>query len=196
MISKGYLLLRTQVNHSILALCVCVSMLIGCSTLKTNPHNQPDCTAASSSCHSGRFGLVWQIHTENGLQNDSITGTYSWKSGSSTINPNLETASLELRSTLGPTLGQARQTGKQFEATSADGKLYLGNDWQTLFNLIFPLELPANALVDWMKNPRNTQLPELPPNWAWENRNDKYRIRFNEPSITGRIDIIPQYFGQ
>lgn len=106
----------------------------------------------------------------------------------------MSVAYLEVNSTLGPNLGVAKRKGDFYEVRAADGRVYLAKDWQTLFDLMFPVKLPAQALVDWMESPKDTNLPALPENWYWENKGGKYRIHFVEANTEGRIDLIPQFF--
>ena len=93
---------------------------------------------------------------------------------------------------MGPSLGSAKRLGSFYEVRAADGRVYLAKDWQSLFDLMFPVELPAEALVQWMENPNPNELPTLPTNWAWENQNGRYRVVFVENNTSGRIDLIPQ----
>jgi outer membrane biogenesis lipoprotein LolB len=171
-----------------------VGLLSSCSTFEKSAHQEVDCSAFQSICHQGRFGLIWRAQQADGqIKVDTVSGTYEWRSGRTSINNNdLEIAHLEVSSTLGPSLGSAKRWGNFYEVRAADGRVYLAKDWQTLFNLIFPFELPAKALVQWMENPNSTELPPLPANWTWDNRNGKYRIIFVEKNTSGRIDLIPQ----
>lgn len=167
--------------------------LSACSTLGQDSTARVDCAASQSSCHYGRFGLIWKTQLADGqTEADSVSGTYEWRSGSTgPIEPS-EIAYLEVNSTLGPSLGKAKRLGNFYEVRAADGRVYLAKDWQSLFNLMFPVELPAAALVQWMQNPNPNELPPLPVNWAWENQNGRYRVLFVENETTGRIDLIPQ----
>lgn len=185
---------RKELRLCFLKFTVVFSLIFlnGCTLFQPNVTDAINCATSSSSCHSGRFGLVWQTQTNSGQKNDSVTGTYNWKSGFIGTNEAIPVATLEVNSTLGPNLGKAQRKGNYFEVRAADGRVYVANDWQKLFDLIFPVKLPAQALVSWMQNPRKTNLPPLPENWSWENRNNKYRIRFVEPGTEGRIDLIPQ----
>ncbi|MFN4327865.1 MAG: hypothetical protein ACK4FF_03220 [Limnobacter sp.] len=170
------------------------TLLGACSS--TGPHTSGiDCTAPLASCHEGRFGLIWKTTQDDGqVQADSISGSYEWRSAQ--INtPNrgpMEVASLEVNSKLGPSLGQAKRSGDFYEVRAADGRVYLAQDWQTLFDLMFPIKLPANALVDWMKNPNPDTLPPLPANWTWQNLDGRYRVLFVQSNTSGRIDLIPK----
>lgn len=171
-------------------------MLSACITLK-DEGIAVDCQAPQSSCHQGRFGLTWKIQQENGkVQSDSLSGSYQWRSGlaPTTLGAPQELAFLEVSSALGPSLGQAKQLGPYYEAHAADGRVYIAQDWQTLFDLIFPseLSLPANALVEWMKKPTPENLPPLPPHWEWQNTKGRYRIVFVQNNTSGRIDLIPR----
>lgn len=149
-----------------------------------------DCSADESSCHYGRFGLIWRAVDDQGrTKAESVSGTYEWRSGQ---NATGRTAFMEVNSALGPSLGSAKQVGEFHEVRAADGRVYLASNWQALFDLMFPVELPANALVEWMENPNPDTLPPLPANWEWENQGDRYRIVFRENTTTGRIDLIPQ----
>lgn len=162
----------------------------GCSSL-VGTGKEINCESPQSSCHSGRFGIVYELtRDDGGREADSVSGTYEWRSQSVPAR-DIELAYLEVNSLLGPSLGKAQRRGNFFEVRAADGRVYLAQDWQKLFDLMFPVQLPANALVDWMKNPRPDNLPLLPQNWTWENRDDKYRIRFVEEKAKGRIDLIP-----
>lgn len=173
---------------------VAVLALNACALLGSGDPNKVDCGNVQSSCHSGRFGLIWSVDTPDGQEKDSVSGTYEWRSGRSGVSNSMTVAWLEVNSTLGPNLGVARRTGDFYEVRAADGRVYVAKDWQTLFDLIFPVKLPADALIAWMENPRNQKLPPLPENWTWENRNGKYRINFVESGTRGRVDLIPQYF--
>lgn len=167
--------------------------LSACSTLGGSPANTVDCKAVQSSCHHGRFGLIWKVQTPTGgTEADSVSGTYEWRSGRTGPSQAPEIAYLEVNSTLGPSLGSAKRLGDFYEVRAADGRVYLAKDWQSLFDLMFPVKLPAEALVQWMENPNPDTLPELPANWAWENMNGRYRVVFIENNTSGRIDLIPQ----
>lgn len=167
--------------------------LAGCSTFDKTAADNIDCSSQLASCHKGRFGLVWKTVDQNGKEEgDSISGTYEWRALPAASTHNQELAFLEVNSTLGPTLGTAKRTGDFYEVRAADGRVYLAQDWQTLFDLMFPVKLPANALIQWMNNPNATNLPQLPPNWTWEVNNGRYRVVFVEKDTTGRIDLIPQ----
>ena len=175
------------------AIGVLSAILTGCSTLGDTPSNQVDCSAMQSSCHHGRFGLIWKVQQADGkTEADSVSGTYEWRSGRSGPTQAPEIAYMEVNSTLGPSLGSARRLGEFFEVRAADGRVYLAKNWQSLFDLMFPVKLPAEALVQWMDNPNPNSLPSLPANWSWENANGRYRIIFVENNTSGRIDLIPQ----
>lgn len=164
-----------------------------CSTLSQDASMQVDCAASQSSCHYGRFGLIWKTTQADGkTEAESVSGTYEWRSGITGPNEAPEIAYLEVNSTLGPSLGSAKRLGNFYEVRAADGRVYLAKDWQSLFNLMFPVELPAVALVQWMENPNPDVLPPMPANWAWENQNGRYRVLFVENETSGRIDLIPQ----
>lgn len=179
-----------QIINRVIAISAMTAIVAGCSTL-TGTGKEINCALAESSCHSGRFGLVFKVTQPDGSQEgDSVSGTYEWRS-LSMPSRQIELAYLEVSSLLGPSLGTAQQRGDFFEVRAADGRVYLAQDWQTLFDLMFPVKLPADALVNWMKNPRPDNLPPLPENWTWENRDSKYRIRFVETNAEGRIDLIP-----
>lgn len=176
---------------------VCIALISSalgaCSTLGKDSSTEVDCKAIQSSCHHGRFGLIWKIEQPDGkVAADSISGTYEWRSGRSGPSQAPEIAYLEVNSTLGPSLGSAKRLGEFYEVRAADGRVYLAKNWQSLFDLMFPVELPAEALVQWMENPKPTELPTLPSNWAWENQNGRYRVVFVENNTSGRIDLIPQ----
>jgi outer membrane biogenesis lipoprotein LolB len=176
-------------------LCGSLSLILsGCALFGPSDPNEVDCKNLQSSCHSGRFGLIWKTVTSNGVEGDSVSGTYRWQSGRSGTSNSMSVAYLEVNSTLGPNLGVARRKGEFYEVRAADGRVYLAKDWQTLFDLMFPVKLPAQALIDWMESPKDTDLPDLPENWYWENRQGKYRIHFIEADTKGRIDLIPQHF--
>lgn len=178
--------------HRLCIATLCLS-LAGCSSLGKSSDNQVDCKALQSSCHYGRFGILWKVNQPDGkVEAESISGTYEWRSGRSGPSQAPEIAYLEVSSSLGPSLGSARRLGEFYEVRAADGRVYLAQDWQTLFNLMFPVELPANALVQWMENPNPDVLPVLPANWAWENQKGRYRVVFVENNTSGRIDLIPQ----
>lgn len=167
--------------------------LSACTTVEKDMSTQVDCNASASSCHHGRFGLLWKVKQENGkVEADSISGTYEWRSGRTGPAQAPEIAYLEVNSRLGPSLGSAKRLGDFFEVRAADGRVYLAQNWQSLFDLMFPVELPAEALVQWMENPNPDVLPELPDNWSWDNQNGRYRILFVENNTSGRIDLIPQ----
>jgi outer membrane biogenesis lipoprotein LolB len=177
-----------------LSLLALSGLLSACITL--NQEGAPvDCHAPQSSCHQGRFGLTWKIQQDNGkTQSDSLSGAYQWRSGlTQHTDKQQEIAYLEVNSALGPSLGQAKQQGNYYEARAADGRVYIAQDWQSLFDLIFPSELalPADALVTWMKKPNADNLPPLPPHWAWQNTKGRYRIVFVQNNTSGRIDLIP-----
>ena len=169
------------------------SALGACSTTGKDTLTNVDCNSIQSSCHYGRFGLIWKIEQPDGkTEAESVSGTYEWRSGRSGSSQAPEIAYMEVSSTLGPSLGSAKRLGNFYEVRAADGRVYLAKDWQSLFDLMFPVELPANALVQWMENPNPDVLPSLPTNWAWENQNGRYRILFVEDNTSGRIDLIPQ----
>ena len=168
-------------------------LLAGCSTFDPKETAQIDCTATQSSCHSGRFGLVWKTRLADGqMEGDSVSGSYEWKSGMGGNLKNQEIAFLEVSSTLGPSIGNAKRQGDFYEVRAADGRVYLAQDWQSLFDLMFPVKLPADALVQWMSNPNAVNLPQLPQYWHWEVLEDKYRLVFIEGNTSGRIDLLPQ----
>jgi hypothetical protein len=176
---------------------VCIGLitinLAACSSLSEDSGTEVDCKAIQSSCHYGRFGLIWKVEQADGkIEADTISGTYEWRSGRTGPSQAPEIAYLEVNSTLGPLLGSARRLGNFYEVRAADGRVYLAKDWQSLFDLMFPVELPAKALVQWMENPNSNALPALPANWAWENQNGRYRVVFVENNTSGRIDLIPQ----
>ncbi|MBU0783608.1 MAG: hypothetical protein KJ798_14990 [Gammaproteobacteria bacterium] len=176
---------------------VCMAMISAtlgaCSTLGKDESTEVDCGAIQSSCHHGRFGLIWKVEQADGkIEADSISGTYEWRSGRSGPSQAPEIAYLEVNSTLGPSLGSAKRLGEFYEVRAADGRVYLAKNWQSLFDLMFPVELPAEALVQWMENPNPDELPTLPANWAWENNNGRYRVVFVENNTSGRIDLIPR----
>ncbi|MCR2745164.1 hypothetical protein [Limnobacter parvus] len=164
-----------------------------CSTLGQESGIEVDCKALQSSCHYGRFGLIWKVQQADGkVEAESVSGSYEWRSGRSGPSLAPEIAYMEVNSTLGPSLGSAKRLGNFYEVRAADGRVYLAKDWQSLFDLMFPVELPAEALVQWMENPNPTELPALPANWSWENQNGRYRIVFIANETSGRIDLIPQ----
>lgn len=171
-----------------------ISLVVGaCSTPGQGSVTEVDCKSVQSSCHHGRFGLIWKIvQTDGKVEAESISGTYEWRSGRTGPSQAPEIAYMEVNSTLGPTLGSARRLGNFYEVRAADGRVYLAQDWQSLFDLMFPVELPAEALVQWMENPNPNELPTLPKNWSWENQNGRYRVVFVENNTSGRIDLIPQ----
>lgn len=171
------------------------TLLTGCAGLMGNvdKDNPVDCKALQSSCHSGRFGLVYKTLNDQGEEEgDSVSGTYSWRSGRGGASNQREVAFLEVNSTLGASLGTARRLGDFYEVRAADGRVYLAKDWQTLFDLMFPMTLPAESLIKWMRNPQPSSLPELPPNWEWQVNKGKYRLLFKEGRTSGRIDLLPQ----
>ncbi|HEX4878989.1 MAG TPA: hypothetical protein VFV39_04020 [Limnobacter sp.] len=171
-----------------------LALLLGaCGTLGRGDEYSVDCKALQSSCHHGRFGLLWKtINAAGEVEADTVSGSYEWRSGRSGPSQAPEVAYLEVRSKLGPTLGSARRIGSFYEVRAADGRVYLAQNWQALFDLMFPVALPAEALVQWMENPNANNLPPLPPNWAWDNADGRYRILFVENATSGRIDLIPQ----
>ncbi|WP_370260755.1 hypothetical protein [Limnobacter sp.] len=167
--------------------------LAGCSSMPFVEDHGVDCRAAQSSCHQGRFGLLWKTTNAAGeVEADSVSGSYDWRSGRHGPSQAPEIAYLEVRSKLGPTLGSARRLGSFYEVRAADGRVYLAKNWQALFDLMFPVTLPAEALVQWMENPNANNLPPLPANWSWEVNDGRYRILFVENNTSGRIDLIPQ----
>ena len=182
-----------RLPSSIFVLLACLT-LSGCAIFSSSDPDEIDCQNIQSSCHSGRFGLIWQTAKPDGVDGDSISGTYEWKSGRLGNSNSIPVAYLQVNSTLGPNLGVAKRKGDFYEVRAADGRVYLAQDWQTLFDLMFPVTLPAQALVNWMESPTDQDLPALPDNWHWENRNGKYRIHFVEQGTEGRIDLIPQFF--
>lgn len=176
---------------------ICIGLVAAglgaCSTIGKNAATEVDCKSTQSSCHHGRFGLIWKVEKADGkIEADSISGTYEWRSGRSGPSQAPEIAYMEVNSTLGPSLGSAKRLGDFYEVRAADGRVYLAKDWQSLFDLMFPVELPAEALVQWMENPTPDELPALPANWSWENQNGRYRVVFVENGTSGRIDLIPQ----
>jgi outer membrane biogenesis lipoprotein LolB len=173
---------------------VLLSLVLGaCSTPGKGTITEVDCKSVQSSCHHGRFGLIWKVVQANGkVEAESVSGNYEWRSGRTGPSQAPEIAYLEVSSTLGPSLGSARRLGSFYEVRAADGRVYLAQDWQSLFDLMFPVKLPAEALVQWMENPNQVELPPLPENWAWENQNGRYRVVFVENNTSGRIDLIPQ----
>ncbi|MDX1668351.1 MAG: hypothetical protein R3194_02940 [Limnobacter sp.] len=185
---------RLSTLHSTLSLLGLSLALSGCAIFGSSDPNEIDCGSVQSSCHSGRFGLIWKTSTPDGLEGDSISGTYEWKSGRLGNSNSVSVAHLQVNSTLGPNLGVAKRKGDFYEVRAADGRVYLAQDWQTLFDLMFPVTLPAQALINWMESPTDEDLPALPPNWHWENQGGKYRIHFVEKKTEGRIDLIPQFF--
>ncbi|HEX4844505.1 MAG TPA: hypothetical protein VFV57_12595 [Limnobacter sp.] len=175
-------------------LAAMATLLLGaCSTLGGGEEHGVDCAAMQSSCHHGRFGLLWKTTNAKGeVEADTVSGSYEWRSGRTGPSQAPEIAYLEVRSNLGPTLGSARRLGNFYEVRAADGRVYLAQNWQALFDLMFPVALPAEALVQWMENPSAENLPPLPPNWAWQNTEGRYRILFVENTTSGRIDLIPK----
>lgn len=169
-------------------------LLAGCGVFGQKSGKEVDCKSMQSSCHSGRFGLVYTVQGSKGEEGDSISGTYTWRSGRYGEANQREIAFLEVNSTLGPNLGVARRLGDFYEVRAADGRVYLAKDWQSLFDLMFPVKLPANSLIKWMISPQTSNLPELPPNWEWQFANGKYRLLFKEGNTSGRIDLIPMVF--
>ncbi|HEY1057362.1 MAG TPA: hypothetical protein VGE55_01380 [Limnobacter sp.] len=169
-------------------------VLTACSSLSRQPGGI-DCTASDASCHYGRFGLLWKAVDDQGqVKAESVSGSYEWRSGYAAQGdrPPVELAYLEVNSTLGPSLGQAKRNGNYYEVRAADGRVYLAQDWQSLFDLMFPVSLPADALVNWMKNPNPDNLPPLPDHWKWQNSEGRYRVLFVQNNTSGRIDLIPQ----
>lgn len=166
----------------------------GCGSLGSKPSNEVDCKSVQSSCHSGRFGLVYKTQTANGEEGDTVSGTYVWRSGRYGEANSRELAYLEVNSTLGPNLGVAKRYGDFYEVRAADGRVYLAKDWQSLFDLMFPVKLPADSLIKWMVSPQTSTPPELPPNWEWQVTRGKYRLVFSEGKASGRIDLIPLIF--
>lgn len=169
-------------------------LLSACSSLGSQPGGI-DCSASDASCHYGRFGLLWKSVDEQGqVRAESVSGSYEWRSGYAVQGdrPPIELAYLEVNSTLGPSLGQAKRNGNYYEVRAADGRVYLAQDWQSLFDLMFPVTLPAEALVNWMKNPNPDNLPPLPEHWKWQNSDGRYRVLFVQNNTSGRIDLIPQ----
>ncbi|NJM32785.1 MAG: hypothetical protein HC848_07965 [Limnobacter sp.] len=101
---------------------------------------------------------MWSTKTPEGTKGDTLSGTYVWRSGRSGNNGPKDVAFLEVSSTLGPTMGTARRSGDFYEVRAADGRVYLAQNWQTLFDLLFPVTLPAQALIAWMET-------RVPPNY-------------------------------
>ncbi|MFN7507608.1 MAG: hypothetical protein ACK5Q1_18835, partial [Limnobacter sp.] len=100
--------------------------LAACSTLGADSNNEVDCKSIQSSCHHGRFGLIWKVQQADGkIEADSISGTYEWRSGRTGPSQAPEIAYLEVNSTLGPSLGSARRLGNFYEVRAADGRVYL-----------------------------------------------------------------------
>lgn len=169
------------------------AFLSSCASISGSSEAKVNCQAFQSSCHHGRFGLVWKTDKGDGkLEGDSISGSYEWRSGRFGPANETEMALLEVNSTLGPTIGIAKRVGQMYEVRAADGRVYLAKDWQSLFDLMFPVQLPADALINWMKNPGASNLPDLPDNLRWEVDGNKYRVHFSQGNTSGRVDLLPQ----
>ena len=178
-------------RHSVLVLSF--AFLAACGTVPAQ-NDAIDCSLAQTSCHMGRFVLVWKTQDAQGqTEGHAVSGNYEWRSLRAQDSADgHDIALLEVRSALGPTLGSAKRNGNFYEVRAADGRVYLAQDWQTLFDLMFPVKLPAEALIEWMNNPSAAQPPKLPENWTWQNQEGRYRIVFLEQNTSGRIDLIPQ----
>ena len=180
----------------------CLSVMPGCALFQTlKPAEQSiDCTRTGSSCHSGRFNAVWTSYRSDPPQQEAFSGRYEWQSGITTPdNSSLPRAlrqqnklyELQLTSALGPALAYISADGRRYSVKLADGRLFEADDWQSLFNIVFPMGLPAEPLVSWFERPDPTQLPVLPNGWRWTTQGRRIQLNYNSSDVLGRIDLLP-----
>ncbi len=158
-----------------------------------------DCTQPSASCHEGRFNAVWTSLQTDPPQRDAANGRYSWQSGpklkddafTRLLSGPVNWSELELTSSLGPTLARATSDGKRFTVKLSDGQTFDADNWQSLFDKMFPQGLPAQALVSWFEHPGQTAPPNLSEGWQWSVSGRRIRLSFDNGELAGRIDLLP-----
>ena len=177
-----------------------VFLLNGCAQLSLkNTTEVIDCDRTGSSCHSGRFNAIWTVFNDTGKQKEALSGRYEWQSGitgSSQTNRSLfqspyKRYELQLNSSLGPALALMTSNSQVYSLALPDRRIFEADNWQSLFDLIFPFSIPADSLIAWLEQPRATDLPTLPKGWRWVVENNRYRLLYETQQMTGRIDLIP-----
>ena len=153
------------------------------------------CDQPQARCHQGRFGVVWRQQLADGsIQNEALGGVYVWQSGfegSGQADP-VPFARLQLRSSLGPAVGELQRLGTLYQARTAEGRVLYADSWQGLFDQLFVADLPAQALVSWLENPQVGNPPQLPAPWVWQVQGGRYRLLQQTDTLFARVDFIPQ----
>ena len=175
----------------LIAATALLGALQSCALTGRNLENSIDCAAPNARCHEGRFGLSYQINRDGYSEQDAVSGSYLWES---VHQPHFKASGrshLVLSNVLGVRMAEIRQEYGSLTLKDNAGNLYLSDNWDTLFNDLFKLNLPGTAIATWMHNKQQDALPALPADWVWEKKPGRTRLstRTNDGFI--RIDLIP-----
>jgi outer membrane biogenesis lipoprotein LolB len=176
---------------TLIALLLACVLLQSCSLTRLANENQIDCTKPAVRCHEGRFGLSYQITRDGAVEQDAINGSYLWESENPSRFQTSERSHLVLSNVLGGRLAEIRQEYGTLTLKDNAGNLYLSDNWDSLFNGLFKLNLPGSAIASWMHNAKADELPALPANWVWEKKPGRLRLSSRNSDGFIRIDLIP-----
>ncbi len=168
----------------------CIVALAGCATAPKPSLVSIDCTNAESRCHEGRFGLSYRITRKDGVFEDAVNGTWRWESLPQASVP---VARLDLSTVLGTRLASVEQTRRYLLLTDNSGKQYMARDWDDLFQTLFELKLPGEAIAEWMNaGARPTAAPLIAlPGWEAQMTARRLRLSWQQQDDRIRIDLIP-----
>lgn len=194
-------------------------LLAGCAGAPRTPDLIIDCQRADARCHEGRFGLTYRIERGGQVDEDAINGTWRWESVGVTRTtpetaaapPAPETGSppeafssarqmarpqwsrLELSNVLGVRLATVVQGRQQLILTDSQGRRYSAKDWDDLFQTLFELRLPGEAIARWMGDGAQPQEKPAALTSGWVSDPGPRRLRLTWQGEAGRIriDFIP-----
>ncbi len=176
---------------TLIALLLSLVLLQSCALVSRTGENQIDCSKPAARCHEGRFGLSYQITRDGAVEQDAINGSYLWESESLSRFKTSERSHLVLSNVLGVRLAEIRHEYGSLTLQDNAGNLYLSDNWDTLFNGLFKLNLPGSAIASWMHNASTDELPVLPADWVWEKKPGRVRLSNRNSDGFIRIDLIP-----
>ena len=176
---------------TLIAWLVALGLLQSCAVTGRPRENQIDCAKPEARCHEGRFGLSYQINRDGAVEQDALNGSYVWESEHHPRIKTSERSHLVLSNVLGVRLAEIRQEYGSLTLQDNAGNLYLSDNWDTLFNELFKLNLPGSAIAGWMHNGQTEALPALPADWTWEKKPGRVRLSTRNNDGFIRIDLIP-----
>jgi len=180
----------TPVQLRLGGLLVGALLMTGCATAPKPNLVAIDCTRSEARCHEGRFGLTYRIVRNDDVIEDAVNGTWRWESLPLAPRP---TARLDLSSVLGTRLASVEQGGPYLLLTDSKGREYAARDWDDLFQTLFELKLPGQAIANWMNaGATPTQAPDIPQDgWVVQTAPRRLRLSWQHQGDQIRIDLIP-----